>query len=178
MLRSILLSITISVLINLGYAQDEYPFVRRVEDLQPLEDVYTTYRLPNTTVPNSYDISLRTWIDEGNFQFNGNVRVNISILESTNTITLHHRYLTIGDVRLFSDTDSIPILSYSYNATFEFFTVSVEETLAPGETFILDVDYNGTLRTDEAGFYRSSYLADDGSRRFFLRRQTDSCEKY
>lgn len=168
MLRSILLCVAFSALINSGYSQDEYPFVPRVEDLQPLEDVYTTYRLPNTTTPNSYDITLRTFIHEANFQFNGSVRVNVSIEEPTNTITLHHRYLTIGDVRLWSNATSIPILSYSYNATFEFFTVSVEETLTPNETVVLDIDYSGTLRTDEGGFYRSSYLADNGTRRFYF----------
>lgn len=169
MLRSILLSVTYLALINLGYTQEEYHHIPRVEDLQPLEEVYTTYRLPNTTLPNSYDVTLRTWVHENNFQFNGTVKINISIAESTNSITLHHRYLTIGDVRLWSgdagDT-SIPVLSYSYNATFEFFTVSVQENMTLGETYVLDVDYSGTLRTDEAGFYRSSYLADDGTRRF------------
>lgn len=167
MLRSLLVGITYLALINLGHSQEETSFVPRVEDLPPLEDVFTTYRLPNTTLPNSYDVTLRTWVHAENFQFNGSVRINISIEESTNSITLHHRYLTIRDVRLWSGETRIPILSYSYNATFEFFTVFVDETLALGETYILDIDYSGTLRTDDAGFYRSSYIADDGTRRSF-----------
>lgn len=166
MFRSLLLSVTYFAVVIFGHNLDEYPPVPRVEDLPPLEDVYTTFRLPNATQPNSYDVTLRTWIHDGNFSFTGNVRVNISIEESTNSITLHHRYLTIGDVSLWTESDRVPILSTSYNSTFEFFTVSVENTLAPGETYILDVDYTGTLRNDEAGFYRSSYLADDGTRRF------------
>lgn len=165
MLRSLLLGTICLALICLGCAQ-EYPHIRRVEDLPPLEDVFTTYRLPNATVPNSYDVTLRTWVHEGNFQFNGSVSIDISIEEPTNTITLHHRYLTVGDVRLWFGATSIPILSYSYNATFEFFTVTVQETLELGESYVLDVDYSGTLRTDEGGFYRSSYVADDGSRRY------------
>lgn len=165
MFRSLLLGITFLALTNLGYAQEDDPFVPRVEDLPPLEDVFTTYRLPNTTKPNSYDVSLRTWIHEGNFQFNGSVRIDISIEEATNSITLHHRYLTVGDVRLWSGETSIPILSQSYNATLEFFTVSVQDTLLPGEAYTLDIDYSGTLRNDEAGFYRSSYVTSDGTRR-------------
>lgn len=168
MLRSLLLGIFSLALVTLGHCQEDYPFVARVEDLPPLEDVYTTFRLPNATLPNSYDVTLRTRIHDGDFAFSGNVKVNISIVEPTNRITLHHRYLTVQEVRLWSgaNNSSVPVLSFSYNSTFEFFSVAVQETLAPGETFILDVDYNGTLRSDEAGFYRSSYLADNGTRRF------------
>ncbi len=164
MLRTLLLGATFLALVHLGCTQE--PLVPRVEDLPPLEDVYTTYRLPNNTLPNSYDVTLRTWIHEGNFLFNGSIRINISIVESTNTITLHHRYLTIDDVRLWSESGAaVPVLSYSYNTTFEFFSVSMQDTLSIGETYSLDIDYNGTLRSDEGGFYRSSYVADDGTRR-------------
>lgn len=167
MLRWLVLGVISLSLLNLGHCQEEYPFVPRVEDLPPLEDVFTTYRLPNATQPNSYDITLRTRVHDGDFAFSGNVRIDIRIEEATNSITLHHRELTIQEVRLWSGANnaSVPVLSHSYNATFEFFTVSVQQTLSVGQTFILDVDYNGTLRTDEAGFYRSSYLADDGTRR-------------
>lgn len=178
MLRSLLLGLTYLAFINLGYTQDDYPYIPRVEELLPLEDVYTTYRLPNTTTPNAYDVTLRTWVHEENFQFNGSVRIDISIEEPTNTITLHHRYLTIGDVRLWFGETSIPILSYSYNTTFEFFTVSVQEALILGESYVLDIDYSGTLRNDEAGFYRSSYIADDGTRRSeFFHPFSASCKK-
>lgn len=176
MFRRFLFGIICLAFLNLGYTQDE-PFVPRVEDLLPLEDVYTTFRLPNTTTPNSYDVTLRTWVHEENFQFTGNVRINITVEQATNSITLHHRYLTIGVVSLWSsDATSVQIVSQSYNTTFEFFTVSVQETLPAGQTYVLDIDYTGTLRNDQGGFYRSSYLNDQNERVWLATTQFESTD--
>lgn len=179
MLRSFLFGIISLAFVNVIYTQEDDPFVPRVENLLPLEDVFTTYRLPNTTRPNSYDVTLRTWVHEENFAFTGNVRIHITAVENTTSITLHHRYLTIEDIRLLSsDANSISpqVVSYSYNVTFEFLTAIVSEALTPGEIYILEIDFTGTLRTDDGGFYRSSYLNDEGSRIWLATTQFESTD--
>lgn len=55
----------------------------------------TTYRLPNNSIPFSYDLTLNTDIDKGNFTFIGVVKIQIKIIEGSTAITLHYRQTTI-----------------------------------------------------------------------------------
>lgn len=69
---------------------------------------FETFRLPNNTIPETYEISLRTWIHTGNSTFTGSVRIGIAAVESTDFITLHHNVQRLESVRVVS-ANEVPV---------------------------------------------------------------------
>lgn len=126
------------------------------------------YRLPNNTIPESYDISIWTLIDNSDFQFNGSVTIRIKVLTTTTFITLHQSELTINSVILtnLANNEKINVNlidQIDYTKINEFLTISFNNNylLIGGNYYNLTISYNGTLRTDDAGFYRSSYFVNE-----------------
>lgn len=124
------------------------------------------YRLPNTTVPETYDISLITRIDQAQFDFLGTVKINIFVVNTTRQVTVHTRQLTINNVQLFDNTNrKVDLLPWYYNKVTEHLTIPTRNIdLVQGKRYRLEIDYAGILRTDNAGFYRSSYINSMGTR--------------
>lgn len=137
-------------------------------DIQPRDDGYA-YRLPNSTKPEAYTIDLTTNVHNAVFNFVGTVNIDIVVVEPTPVITIHHRQLTISFITLESipsTGETIQLAAHSYDPVTEFLSIPLQTgTLTVGGRYRLQIIYTGTLRTDEAGFYRSSYIADDGSTR-------------
>lgn len=137
-------------------------------DIQPRVDGYA-YRLPNTTRPEAYTLDLTTNIHNSVFDFVGTVYIDIVVLQPTPVITLHQRQLTVSFITLESIPSTgtaIPLSPHTYDPISEFLSIPLESgTLESNGRYRITIIYTGTLRTDEAGFYRSSYVADDGSRR-------------
>lgn len=156
---------------------NDFPNVPRVEDIEIFEDEYTGYRLPNDTRPETYEVFLRTRVHEENFAFEGLVNIGILIVNATNAITLHHRQLNIVQIRLLT-TDAVPALisiaPYSYNSTFEFLRIPINSVLPVNTRYVLEINYSGTLRVDNGGFYRSSYLNNTGQRIWLATTQFES----
>lgn len=155
----------IGILVTLSSSKIPTPLTR---DIQPRVDGYG-YRLPNSTKPEAYVVDLTTNVHTNAFNFVGTVAIDIVVLQPTPVITLHQRQLTISFITLDSipaTGTTIPLSPHSYDPISEFLSIPLESgTLAINERYRLTITYTGTLRTDEAGFYRSSYLADDGTRR-------------
>lgn len=146
--------------------------IRRVEDIPREVEAFQdqpNYRLPNNTRPISYDVQLTTHVHtQTDFSFTGIVAIRLLAVEASNTISLHHRQLTISasSLALASGGANVPLNNFAYDDVTEILTYTLTSGgLMVDSEYILTITYNGTLRTDEAGFYRSSYLADDGSRR-------------
>lgn len=155
---------------TLCLAETSYPITQRIEDLEPLqgEEVPLLYRLPNNTVPISYDVDFQTRVDIPDFTFSGVVRIGILTREPSNSITLHHRQLTIVSALLYT-TDPVPVSvavgPYTYVVETEKLTIPVLSTLPVNTSYTLVITYTGILRTNQGGFYRSSYTID-GEQRF------------
>lgn len=124
------------------------------------------YRLPNHTFPIHYDISLNTNIHAGDFAFTGSVEILFGVIEATSEIILHHRQLTIHRVDLLTGTGNIieENVIWSYEVAREFLTIPFPNALVVGTEYMVRITYGGTLRTDDAGFYRSSYINLNGDR--------------
>lgn len=122
------------------------------------------YRLPNDTKPVLYTIALETNVHEGNFDFTGNVQIEIDVLKATDVITLHYRQLTILDVKMLNENGrEIDIVeNWTFREDREFLDINLTEMLEEEIPYTIVIDYEGTLRDDEAGFYRSSYLNKEG----------------
>jgi aminopeptidase N len=123
-----------------------------------------SYRLPNDTLPIRYDIALTTRVDENNFAFTGRVAIQLRALQSTNKITIHSKQLNIVTVELRSVSGFVvPIMAPVLDPVTEFLTIQTAiGMLALTQVYILEISYSGMLRTDDQGFYRSSYLNAQG----------------
>lgn len=128
------------------------------------------FRLPNNTIPLHYDLTLSTNIHRGDFVFDGRVRINIRVLEHSDTITLHYRQLVIRNVNLLHINGTVLqenvrfIMSYPL----EFLDISPSAPLAIDDELIVDISYTGILRNDGAGFIRSSYVNTETNETFWL----------
>lgn len=131
----------------------------------PKADDDESLRLPHTSVPVSYDIALKTDVHESSRVFTGTVKIEIEIKETTDFITLHNRQLVIdhASVKLTSSVGGELPVTVTEDAAKEFLHIeSVSRTLQPGETYTLEISYSGQLQQGTSGFYRSSYIANDG----------------
>ncbi|KAG4078826.1 hypothetical protein HA402_015416 [Bradysia odoriphaga] len=124
-----------------------------------------SYRLPNETFPENYVVHLKTDIHEGNFNFSGRVEITVAVRDQTSEIVVHARQLVIDDVKLWnvlSSTTEIQIQPFEYDAVTEFVTIRlVSGALLTNQKYLLVIEYNGQLRDDNLGFYRSSYRDAD-----------------
>lgn len=126
------------------------------------------YRLPNHTHPVSYDISLATRIDLGIFDFSGTVKIGIVVDQPTREIVLHASQLTIANVSLAridgNATIAVITLPPEFDTDVEFVKVKTENVdFSVGDQLILEIGYNGILRTNVDGFFRTSYQSFDGT---------------
>lgn len=125
----------------------------------------TNYRLPNNTIPHTYDITLTTSVDEDIFDFDGTVNIVLEAIEESSSITLHVRQLTIKTISLLVlDTGAdIALNEYTLDAVTEFLVIPLKsKKLEKGKTYRLSITYTGILRTDNGGFYRSKYVDANG----------------
>ncbi|KAF2365601.1 ERAP1-like C-terminal domain, partial [Trinorchestia longiramus] len=129
----------------------------------------TDVRLPTAIAPVSYVLRLQPLVS-GNFTIFGSVEILLDVLEATDNITLH-----IQDIVTKNDTimlyvgdqpggDEVTILEHTYDPTRNFYIASLEQPLEAGQQYLLVMEYEGYLNDQLAGFYRSQYFRDDGSR--------------
>lgn len=124
------------------------------------------YRLPNNTKPLNYDITLITNIDKNEFNFTGVAVISVHVLEISSKITLHAGELTIKSVKLATTSGTmIKLNPFTYDVTTEFLTIPSQNQLDKNSTYLLIIDYSGDLRTDQFGFYRSSYVNSKGEKK-------------
>lgn len=132
----------------------------------PDADEVDPSRLPRSSHPISYDITLLTDMDfvtTGERAFGGEVKIVIKIDENTNEIVLHNRNLRVkeSDVTLMLESQSIPLtISYS---DYNFMVIHTEDPLTKDSELTLEIKYTGELDREMAGFYRSSYRIEGGN---------------
>ncbi|XP_052835062.1 aminopeptidase N [Drosophila gunungcola] len=139
------------------------------------------YRLPNTTAPESYNVDLWTNVHTGNTQFNGTVIINLRVLLDTSEIKLHYRQ-TSNFVASIISRDSATATAIPLTVTLEqqreflVLTATNGATFAAETNWTLTIKYNGTHRSDNGGFYISSYTGDDGKQHFLATTQFESTD--
>lgn len=150
------------------------------DQITPFTDPYDgiDYRLPNSTIPLRYDIWLSTDIHRGVFDFSGRVTIQIEALENTATVTVQIRELTIVNVDLYNAfgvliQSSVP---WTTQDNVEFLIIRPTVALVASQIYSLEVTYNGVLRDDDAGFYRSSYTDSIGNTVWLATTQFESTD--
>lgn len=128
----------------------------------------TSFRLPKHIEPEQYYIELEP--DFKNAVFNGSVRIEFSVKEESNNITLHAKQLEI-------DTSSITLTSARHvfevintnqiNDEREFYIIFFNDTLTAGADYNLTISkFRGILNSDNVGFYLAKYKDEDGIERY------------
>lgn len=139
--------------------EDHYNRIRTIDD----RDDQLNYRLPNNTKPETYDITLKTYLEQDKFNFDGQVSIFIRVLEETSEIKIHHRQLTIGDVSIYKPNSAKNLFNgIDYSNDIEILTIKSKEKLNKDAAYIVVINYKGELRNDLGGFYRSSYKDANG----------------
>jgi len=123
-----------------------------------------SYRLPKTVQPISYDLYLKP--NFASFEFDGNVRIRVKVLEATNSITLHSNVREIKSIEV-TENNSEPIDINDIDDTTDrekhFLTISSETGFETNE-YDIRIEFTGDLSDDMNGFYRSSYTIDGSTK--------------
>lgn len=125
------------------------------------------FRLPNNTEPVAYKLTIRPIIDAENniFTFTGNVTISIRVKSSTKVLTLNADGLKIDSVSVADaeTKDIVDAIEYNYTMKNEQLNVYLDKPgLIADRVYDVKISYEGQLRDDMTGFYKSSY-ADEKS---------------
>ncbi|XP_021712368.1 puromycin-sensitive aminopeptidase-like protein [Aedes aegypti] len=144
----------------------------------PISEAFESFRLPNTTIPTHYDLFINTEIHNGDLDYNGTVKIAINILEDTKQIVLHSSRSTLVNVELTNDNQlPMKVINYELHNEREFLVVYTADVLKSGSRVVLAIDFlNSINRTDQAGFYRTSYTDDDGTLKYSGVTQFQACD--
>ncbi|XP_055611890.1 uncharacterized protein LOC129758416 [Uranotaenia lowii] len=136
-------------------------------EIQPLQEVDESYRLPNVAVPSHYNLNLRTSIHVNNREFQGIVEIFFDLLQNSDKVTVHNRQLSISSVSLFSvvggqNLVDVAVMSFETDARTEHLTIQSENLLQQG-SYMVRIQFTGRLQNNNnQGFFASSYLDNDG----------------
>ncbi|KAJ6635224.1 Cysteine and histidine-rich protein 1 like [Pseudolycoriella hygida] len=149
-------------------------FVNGSYSIESLQDGIQ-YRLPNDTKPETYDIYISTGVHNQDFTFEGSVTILLSVVLETTSITLHsHRLHNIGVVTLQEEggSEPIPLANHAFNVNNNFLTIPLlSGVLEREKRYILHIPFNATLQEEPRGFYKSSYIDDNGNVRYLATTQ-------
>jgi aminopeptidase N len=133
------------------------------------------FRLPVNLLPVSYDLTMKTyigtnnaWPDEKAFTFEGYTIINFVCEKPTQKIILHSRNLEINGNQLVlesADDNGIGVgNNVEYELLREFLTLTMTRECKQGAKYSLKLNYTGPITNDLLGFYRSSYVDQNGNR--------------
>mmetsp|Transcript_14380 Transcript_14380/g.56569 ORF Transcript_14380/g.56569 Transcript_14380/m.56569 type:complete len:1006 (+) Transcript_14380:134-3151(+) len=133
--------------------------------------VWDDLRLPTWAAPEGYTITLRPNFDD--FSFTGIMDVTVNVLEEGHDyIVMHSADLTITSIT-YSNGIS---LEYAFEEELQYVIIYFGEELSTGP-WLISFEFNGMLRDDMAGFYRSSYTDDaDGDQHWLASTQFEATD--
>nr|XP_033775374.1 aminopeptidase N-like [Geotrypetes seraphini]XP_033775376.1 aminopeptidase N-like [Geotrypetes seraphini]XP_033775377.1 aminopeptidase N-like [Geotrypetes seraphini] len=142
--------------------------------MQPSNEIWNKYRLPNSLIPDHYDIELQPHLTknvEGLYVFKGKSSVIFKCVTATNLILIHsnklnytlkaghHIYLKAVD------GSNLPSIQKTWHqTTTQYLVVQLNSNLETGKTYEISSEFRGELADDLAGFYRSEYKEGNETR--------------
>lgn len=134
--------------------------LNKSEKIPSFEEEEESRRLPNSTFPVLYELSIRTNLPE--LDYTGTVRIEISVLEATNLIILNQFQIDITDIVLSDNEGEIVELGvFTTDDDLRLLRIPTISPLIVGQTYFLNIVFNSVLRSDNYGFYRTSYRDED-----------------
>lgn len=127
-------------------------------------DDQDSLRLPKTSYPTSYDLSL-TFSVAGKRTYEGTVAINIVMKENLSNITLHNRGLDVSSIKLLDNARIELDQTFIIDSQKDFIHIVVSSReLIAGEKLSLTIIFSGQLQTGLSGFYRTSYRLNNSLR--------------
>lgn len=131
----------------------------------PITEVDTTnsireqYVLPGESIPTFYDV--RLFLDPSNVDyFTGEVSIRILPTIDTDMIVLHAMEMSINNIEVYSDRDSLTNMFDSYtlaqNDT-HFLRIRLNGTISPMQPHTIHINYTGQYAENMFGIYVSTY---------------------
>lgn len=126
-------------------------------------------RLLATTRPLHYDLRLNINVDEAKFSGNVAIRLNVTS-ENVNLIALNYHELQVSDVLIYAASDNTQgnllnrINPIPASQIIEF---STNSSLVQFSEYVLQMKFDGAIRSDLKGLYMSSYWIN-GTKRWAL----------
>ena len=167
---------------NSGFSQLSYWFIsnQNVPEAPKLN-----YRLPTDLLPYHYDV-LSTFqfinlINNG-FPYDGETEIHFSCKRTTSSLIFHINKLEIenSSLSLKSLTDSsfseLKAFNWYNDFTRHFFIANLTQLLRAGHNYTISMKYVGYLTDDNAGFYRSSYIDENGNIKWLMTSQLESTD--
>lgn len=121
------------------------------------------YRLPTSVYPTDYYIGLMPNFDD--FSYTGSAMINITVRTATDQIVFHHRQLIIIVDTVIDGDESIVPKTPTYNETTEQYTVTLPRKLLADRNVSINLRFRGRLSDNMIGFYKSSYIDNEGKER-------------
>jgi aminopeptidase N len=125
---------------------------------------WTEIRLPVNLVPQLYTIYLDPDLDTR--AVTGTVSMEVFVQLATNNVIFHAKDMNIHRDSVVVTRNSAPLqISNQFNySTNDFYIITLASQLNANETIIVSMSFNYTLRDDLVGFYRSSYISNNGDK--------------
>ncbi|XP_070558956.1 aminopeptidase N-like [Ptychodera flava] len=123
-------------------------------------------RLPESLVPEHYDIWIKVYMDEEEydraFTYTGRVSIVLRCDEETSIIKIHAWWLKVDFdsvvVRHRGNSDEVALQGVKFDETYQFLIIDTEEPLEPTEKYVIEMSYDGELTEyNLCGFYPSSH---------------------
>jgi aminopeptidase N len=126
-------------------------------------EIYSEFRLPQTSWPSSYDLHL-TIRNIDKKDFTGFVKINTTVTANTEKIILHYRELNIENVKVFNNNNQrVNYYNLNLNSTLEFIEIDFGVELNQGD-YRIEIYYSGKLRGPSSGVYVDTYNIDSETR--------------
>ncbi|XP_062552054.1 aminopeptidase N-like [Armigeres subalbatus] len=135
-----------------------------------------SYRLPREVIPEHYDLEVHTHLgDDGEgFRFFGVVNITVTSIYDSSNITLHSKDLIIDENRTsiinLNASQPLPIATLDYDLQNDFLIIRIDgsDQIQANEQYLLSIPFEGELKNDVIGYYRSSYVASESGQRSWL----------
>ncbi|XP_051978902.1 aminopeptidase N [Xyrauchen texanus] len=141
--------------------------VQILPSTEPPNEPWNEYRLPDTLIPDSYNVSLWPRLQpniDGLFVFTGKSIVVFKCVKETDLILIHSNKLNLTSTdgylaRLLGlGTTVVPTIQKTWmQETTQYLVIELKGKLKPGDFYALYTEFVGELADDLAGFYRSEY---------------------
>ena len=148
--------------IALALSTGSFAVVAQSAVAQPAVVDAVTTQLPRNVRPSHYTIEVTPHAEA--MTFDGKARIDIEVLEATNTVVLQAVDMTFANSLLISAKGKPMVAKVSVDAQAQTATFAFDKPLAPGK-YVLSTDYTGKIGTQANGFFALDYTTASGKQR-------------
>lgn len=112
-------------------------------------------RLSKSIVPSIYELHIT--VDLDNLRFSGNETIYVRVHQPTSTIELHLLDLSVDNVQVIEGENGVDIASQIYDSVMQVYRITMSQTLVAGHDYEISMNFEGEIKDDMKGLYRSSY---------------------